>query len=392
MYYLSMENLRHIDDQLKNHFKKYKQALILLGARQVGKTTILKKTFPNALYLLIDNEGTRRVLETYDINNYKQIFGTSKEIIIDELHLLTDPGRAVKIIYDQIDDVKIIVTGSSALHIKNKSSESMAGRKIEYFLYPLTFSEYLVQKEIESELNFTIFDNIINHVKRPTAKLFDSKEILNDVLIYGLYPELVNLPRDKEYLFELADSSIFKDIIELDLIDNRSKAKELLKLLAYQIGNLISYTEIGSRLGMDQRTVQRYIDIFEQSYILYRLYPYSTNKRNEIGRSPKIYFYDLGIRNALTANFEEVHIRNDNGALLENFIITEIKKSIDYLHLDYKINYWRQTSGAEVDVIISNNSELFGCEIKMSDGKVSQAFTLKYPNAKTKIISSSNFY
>lgn len=387
-----MKNIRHIDAQLKKHFDKYKQALVLLGARQVGKTTILKKTFPNALYLLVDNEGTRRILESYDINTYKQIFGINKEIIIDELHLLKDPGRAVKIIYDQIDNVRIIVTGSSALHIKNKSSESMAGRKIEYFLYPLTFSEYLVQAGIESKVNFNIFENIINPLNTPKSQLFDSKQILNDILIYGLYPQLVNLPRDKNYLYELADSSIFKDIIELDLIDNRSKAKELLKLLAYQIGNLISYTEIGSRLGMDQRTVQRYIDIFEQSYILYRLYPYSTNKRNEIGKTPKIYFYDLGIRNALINNFEEINVRNDNGAMFENFVITEVKKAVDYLNLDYKINYWRQTSGSEVDLILSNSSALFGSEVKLSGGKISSAFTEKYPEAKTTIISSNNFY
>jgi len=384
--------IRQLEEQLINHFSKYKQALVLLGARQVGKTTILKRVFPQALYLLVDNEGTKRVLEGYDINAYKQIIGASREIIIDELHLLSDPGRAVKIIYDQLPEIRIIVTGSSALHIKNKSSESMAGRKIEYYLYPLTFSELLVQSKIEHELNFNIFENILSSKNSEQVRLFKPQDILNDVLIYGLYPQLINLPRDQVYLKELADSSIFKDIIELNLIDNRTKAKDLLKLLAYQIGNHISYAEIGSRIGLDQRTVQRYIDIFEDSFILYRLYPYSTNKRNEIGKMPKIYFYDLGIRNALINNFDEIKLRNDSGAMFENFIITEVKKSIKYLNSNLNINYWRQTSGSEVDLILSNNSSLYACEIKFSDGKVSKAFTEKYPEAKAKVVNSVNFY
>jgi predicted AAA+ superfamily ATPase len=387
-----MSNRRQLDETIRTHFAKYKQALVLLGARQVGKTTILKKIFPNAQYLLVDNEGTRRVLESYDINSYRQILANNKEIIIDELHLLTDPGRAVKIIYDQLEDVRLIVTGSSALHIKNKSSESMAGRKIEYFLYPLSFSEYLMQSGTESSLNTTILDNMLVGTDEQKVRLFDAKSILENVLLFGLYPQLVNLPRDTNYLAELANSAVFKDILELNLIDNKSKAQELLKLLAYQIGNLISYSEIATRIGLDQRTVQRYIDIFEQSYILYRIYPYSTNKRNEIGRTPKIYFWDLGIRNALIDNFDEISIRSDSGAMFENFIITEVKKIISYTNQNYSVNYWRQTSGSEVDLVLSNHTSIFAAEIKLTDGKVTRAFKEKYPEATTRVINSANFY
>lgn len=382
---------RHLDLQLNNHFKKYRQALVLLGARQVGKTTILTKIFPDAIYFSLDNESILSTLETYDINTYKQILGKNKVIILDELHLLSNPGRAAKIIYDQIPGVKLIITGSSSFHIKNKSGESMAGRKIDYNLYPLTFSELLVQTDVIESLDSKIFDNIINNSQSKQYP-FNKNDILNNVLKYGLYPETIQLSQDKKYLYNLAETAIFHDIIELNLIDNKAKAKELLKLLAYQIGNLINYSEIASKLRIDQRTVKRYIEIFEQSYVLYRLYPYSTKKRSEIGKTPKIYFYDLGLRNALIDNFDDLNIRIDAGAMFENFIITEVLKYNQYFNKGFRLNYWRLTTGSEVDLVISNNQELYGCEIKLSKGKVSSAFVRRYKNAKIRLISGSSFY
>ncbi|MCA9381920.1 ATP-binding protein [Candidatus Dojkabacteria bacterium] len=387
-----MNYKRHLETKLKNHFKRYKQAIVLLGARQVGKTTLLKRVFPDADYLLVDNEQTKKVLETYDINTYKQVLGNRSQLIIDELHLLSDPGRAVKIIYDQIEDIQLIVTGSSALHIKNKSSESMAGRKLDYKLFPLTFSEYLVQTEIEDELNFKILDNIINE-KSAETNIFSASEILDQILQYGLYPETINLQlQSQEYLTELAESAIFKDIIELELIENRGKAKELLKLLAYQIGNLVNYSEIGERLSIDRRTVERYIDIFEQSYLLYRIYPFSKNKRDEIGKMPKVYFHDLGLRNALIGNFDGSKLRPDRGAMFENFIISELMKIIAYQGSDYEVNYWRLKNGAEVDIVLSKNGKIIGIEVKSGSGQISSSFTSRYPNAKTWMVNRENFY
>lgn len=382
---------RHLETRLLQHFRTYKQAIILLGARQVGKTTLLKRIFPDATYLLVDNEQTKRTLETYDIHTYKQIIGRNKQVIIDELHLLSDPGRVVKIIYDQIPYIQLIVTGSSALHIKNKSSESMAGRKLEYHLFPLTFSEYLVQKGISAHMDYTILNNIMSN-KQIEVKIFSPGDLLNHVLIYGLYPEVIHLAEPRQYLLELADSSIFKDIIELNLIENRSKAKELLKLLAYQIGSLINYSEIGSRLSIDRRTVEKYIDVFEQSYILFRIYPYSKNKRDEIGKTPKIYFHDLGLRNALIENFDTSLHRSDMGAMFENFIMSELQKIISYQELDYKLNYWRLKSGSEVDIVLNNEREIFGIEVKLNNGTISSTFTNRYPNAQTRVTTSSNFY
>ncbi len=384
-------SIRHLDIQLKDHFKKYKQALILLGARQTGKTTILKKNFPQAHYLLLDNQTTKDTLETYDINTYQQILGQHSQVILDELHLLSNPGRAMKIIYDQLPLTQLIVTGSSSFHIKNKTTESMAGRKIDYHLHPLTFSEYLTQTKIETQLNHNILDNIISSSK-VKSKLFSPSQIALNITLYGLYPDMIQLPQNRPYLLNLASAVVFQDLIELNLMDNKTKARKLLKLLAYQIVNLINYSEISNKLNIDQRTVKKYIDIFEQSYIIYRLYPYSNNKRSELSKSPKIYFWDLGLRNAIIDNFDSLNLRSDGEAIFENFIITEVHKINSYSDNPYQLNYWRSKSGSEVDLVISTSQELYACEIKLNKGRLTHAFTNRYPQAKTHVITLNNFY
>jgi predicted AAA+ superfamily ATPase len=386
-----MKEYRLLDDKLCEHFEKYKQALILLGARQVGKTTILKKLFPDALYLLLDEKPILDILESYSSDAYKTLIGNRKRIFLDELHILSNPGRAVKLIYDQLPGIQIIVTGSSSLHIQNKTSESMAGRAINYNIYPLTFGEFLYQMKIEDSPKMFLASKIFNQDDSVSVKKYDIQTILQSMLLYGQYPHLVDSPADKVYLANLAEKAIFKDIIDLNLIENRSKALELLKLLAYQIGNLVSYNDLANRLGISTPTVQRYINIFEQSFIIYRLYPYSNNSRDEIGKAPKIYFWDLGLRNALINNFDNLNIRSDSGAMFENFIINELKKEFSYSDSAYNLHYWRLKSGSEVDLVISNHNELIGCEIKFSGGKVSSAFRNRYQDAKTHLISTRNF-
>ena len=385
-------NRRELDERIQRHFDVFKQAIVLLGARQVGKTTLLRRIFPDALYLLIDEEKTRAALEAFDSVTYRSLIGEAQMIILDEIHLLSNPGRAVKIIYDQFPGLKIAVTGSSSLHIKNRTSESMAGRSITYELYPLTFAEYIFQLGAVNDLKPTIFDKILRADASESFGLFDKQQMLENILLYGQYPEVINTPEDRVYLANLADSAIFKDIIELDLIDNRAKAKDLLRALAYQIGNLVNYAELARKIGLSQNTVKRYIEIFEQSFILYRVYPFSRNKRNEIGRMPKIYFWDLGLRNALIDNFQQLKTRDDSGAMFENFIISEVKKSITYMRSDYKVNYWRTKNGSEVDLILSNHSDLLAVEIKTRKGEVSKAFLNRYPEARTHVVTTENFF
>ncbi len=387
---------RHLDVKINQHFKKYKQVLILLGSRQVGKTTIVKKIFPERDYFLVDNEPIRKILETYDIETYKTLISSqSKALIIDEIHLLTNPGRAVKIIYDQLENIKIIITGSSSFHIKNKTGESLAGRKIDYNIFPLTFSEYLNQKKIEKKLNFNIFEKVVEDKKykmKDQLYKFDIKSILAGILIYGQYPHLIKNPNDEKYLLNFTDSLIFKDILELNLIEDKRLAKNLLKLLAFQIGNLINYSELAVSLKADQRTIKRYVEIFEQSFILFRLYPYSKNKRDEIIKSAKIFFYDTGIRNALIGDFSDLDTRSDKGALFENFIISELIKQASYLEQNYKFYYWRTKQGSEVDVILEKGKELIGVEIKYRKGAINKAFKNRYPEAKVRMITADNFY
>lgn len=387
---------RHLDSKIKQHFKKYKQVLILLGSRQVGKTTLVKKIFKDGDYFLVDNEPIKKILETYDIETYKTLIDSNaKEIIIDEIHLLDNPGRAIKIIYDQMKNIRIIITGSSSFHIKNKTGESLAGRKIDYNIYPLTFSEYLNQKGIEKELNFNIFEKITDEKKyNPKDRLykFDIKNIVNNILIYGQYPHLIKNANDEKYLLNFVDSLIFKDILELNLIEDKKLAKDLLKLLAFQIGNLINYSELANSLKADQRTIKRYIEIFEQSFVLFRLYPYSKNKRDEIIKASKIYFYDVGVRNALIEDFSDVDSRTDKGALFENFIISELIKQNSYLDKNFKFFYWRTKQGSEMDLVLENKNEVIGVEIKYKRKNVNKAFKNRYQSAKIRTVTADNFY
>ena len=355
-----MRQDRHIDEAILKHFSQNKEILVLLGARQVGKTTLLKRLFPDAHYLLVDNETVKNNLERYDVSIYKQILpaGTTK-LIIDEIHLLSDPGRAAKIIYDQMPNTNLIITGSSSLQIKNRATESLAGRKFDYHLYPLTFSEYLYQKGIEEELNYKVVENVFKNKLPEKAYMFDLRGILENILIYGLYPHLVNQPNSKDYLKNLIDSVIFKDLIELQAIENRSGALNLLRLLAYQIGSLVNISELSSRLNMNIATVRRYLDIFEQSFIIFPLKPYSKVGRDEIGKMNKYYFYDLGLRNALIENFGSTESRQDFGANFENFMyFSEFLKINTYGKFDFKMNFWRTKQGSEIDLVLTKNADV----------------------------------
>lgn len=383
---------RHIDDQIRSHFNSYKEILVLLGARQVGKTTLLKRIFPDAHYLLVDNEPVRKNLESYDIYTYKQFIPKGRIIVIDEIHQLFDPGRAAKIIYDQIPDIKLIITGSSALNIKNKTTESLAGRKIDYYLYPLTFIEYLYQNEIVNHLNLDFFQKIASKESLSiSAHSFDLQKILENVLTFGLYPNLIEHAADEKYLINLVDSIIFKDIADLQLIEDRNTALNILRLLAHQIGQLVNLNEIANRLQKDVRTVKRYIQIFEEAFIIFHLRPFSKNKRDEIGKAQKIYFYDLGIRNAIINNFTDVNLRPDRGQIFENFVIVECLKANKYLNTGYSFNFWRTKHQAEIDLVIQKNKNIIGVEIKYLEGQLSKAFSNRYPEASAKTVNSLNF-
>lgn len=379
---------RHLDGALREHWAKRKEVLVLLGARQVGKSTILKKLFPNALFLGADVEPIRIALEKFDQAVYRQLLTSGvTELVLDEVHLLSDPGRAVKIFYDYLPGVKLAVTGSSSFSIKNRASESLAGRKIEYHLYPLTLPEYLQQKGIREGNDFPAFAAWAKERTYP----FDLKAIIDHLLIYGLYPVLESQPRDTAYLKNLSESVIFKDLLDLSLIENRVAAAGLLKLLAFQIGSLVNYSELAVRLNINVRTVRRYMEIFEQSFIIFTLSPFSRRKRLEVTKMPKIYFWDTGLRNALIDDFSSIHLRPDAGSLWENFVAAEINKANYYGDFGYKLHFWRTAQGSEIDLVLEKKDELLGIEIKSAGGRVNLAFKNRYPEAKMFVVTKNNF-
>jgi len=372
-------NLRIADKKVGIHFERGNQILVLLGARQVGKTTLIKRVFPEAVYLTVDNEVTRQNLNKYDISVYSQILGKSKLLIVDEAQRLDDPGRMAKIIHDQLPEIRLVVTGSSSFRLKNKTSESLAGRKIEYHLFPLTISEYLFQKNYIDSLDDT--RSIYN---------FDFDSVIEHLMVYGLYPAILNSGQDRVYLENLIDSVIFKDLIDLSLIENQSAAINILKLLAFQVGQLVNYSDLANRSGVDIKTVRRYLKLFEESYIIFSLLPYRTNKRDEIGKSPKIYFFDNGVRNALIRDFRPIEDRADIGQLMENLVISELYKQNEYGGHGYLLNYWRTKQGSEIDLVFSRPGKLMGIEIKSGDRRVNKSFSARYPESTFKVINRQN--
>lgn len=390
-----MTSIRHLDYTLITHVQTLKEVLILLGARQVGKTTILHRLFPKAQYATVDNEHVRNILDRYDITAYRQLVPADTQLLIlDELHLLKDPGRAAKIIYDQMPNVRLIATGSSSLWIKNRTTESLAGRKVDYHLFPLSMSEYLTQTGITRDLFYPMLRHAGEGANFPDERIypFDAQSITHQAMRYGFYPATVTHPQKEIYLRNLVDSVVFRDLLELSLIENRSAARSLLRLLAYQIGNLVNVQELAVRLHIDAKTVRRYLTLFEQSFIIFTLPPYMKSGRKEIGKMAKVYFYDCGLRNALIESFQPMEIRADVGQLFENLVVSEAYKANSYGGFGYDLHFWRTTDGSEVDLVLTKGDTLAGFEVKSTPGvRVNRAFLHRYPRAQLHTVTMRNW-
>jgi predicted AAA+ superfamily ATPase len=389
-----MNTIRHLDSALTTHVRTFKETLVLLGARQVGKTTMLTRLFPGAKYATVDNEHVRMILDRYDITAYRQLIPRDTTIfILDEAHLLKDPGRAVKILYEHLPEVRLIVTGSSAFFIKNRATESLAGRKIEYHLTPLTISEYLTQTGTTGELFYPILRHLQSGTQFPKTRVypFDLGAITQTVMRFGLYPATMDHPDKTLYLANLAESVVYRDLLELSLIEHRSAARNLLRLLAFQTGNLVNISELAAKLGIDVKTVRRYLTLFEQSFILFTLPPFFKSGRKEIGKMTKVYFFDTGLRNAVIGNFDPMHARPDSGVLFENLVVAEVYKANLYGRFGYSLHFWRTTDGSEVDLVITKGDVITGIEIKSSARRINQAFINRYPDATLSIITLENY-
>jgi predicted AAA+ superfamily ATPase len=364
---------REISDIIHSRLFQQK-AIIIMGPRQVGKTTLIKeitqKINKKTLWLNGDELEIHQIFENLNSTNFKTIIGNCEFLVIDEAQRIPNIGLKLKIIIDNFPKVQLLVTGSSALELSSTINEPLTGRKWEYQLFPLSFAE------------------MVNH-----HGLVNENKMLPQRLIFGYYPEVVNRIGDEiETLKQLSSSYLYKDILSLDQVKNSDLVINLLRALALQMGSQVSYNELSNLLGVDVKTIEKYIDLLEKTFIVFRLGSYSRNLRNELKKSKKIYFYDNGIRNAIINNFNPIELRTDQGALWENFIISERMKFLHYRRKFANMWFWRTKQQQEIDLIEEENDSLKAFEFKYTETRLkpNPTFTKAYPNAEIKLIHKTN--
>jgi len=357
--------------------KSSDKGIVIYGARQVGKTTLVNDVIKNlGLKTLTVNADQSKYLDIFsqrDLNRIKDFVEGYELLFIDEAQRIPEIGINLKIILDNFKSLKVVVTGSSSLDLASKVSEPLTGRVWTYKLYPISFYE------------MSAFKN-----------KFELDEQIEERMIYGSYPEIFSLigeTNKREYLQNLSDAYLYKDLLELGDIRNSNKIRDLLKLLAFQVGSEVSLSELGSSLGMGKDTVSRYIDFLEKSYVIFRLEGFSRNLRKEVTKMDKIFFYDLGIRNILIDNLKPLKERNDAGQLWENFLISERVKYLSYTQIYVSNYFWRLYTGAELDYVEDTGGELKGYKFKFG-GKIVKApkgWKTTYTDSKFKYINRDNY-
>lgn len=363
---------RVIKPQIENRFGGGK-AIVLIGPRQVGKTTLIHAILENKPHLFLDGDDptVRSLLKSPNTEQLKSIIGEHTVVFIDEAQRIENIGLTLKIITDQFKGVQLLVSGSSAFELKNLTNEPLTGRKWQYHLFPISWQE---------------FETNLGYVK--------AIQQLEQRLLFGMYPDVLNnLGDETEILKTLTDSYLYKDILAFNNIKKPEVLEKLLQALAYQVGQEVSYNELSQLLGIDKNTVNSYIDILENSYVVFRLPSFSKNLRNEIKRNQKIYFYDNGVRNAIINDFRPLELRQDKGALWENFLISERLKLNNYSKNLAQSYFWRTTAQQEIDYIETTADKLTAFEFKWSAKakvKIPKTFEKTY-STKVKIIDCDNF-
>ena len=376
MYNNEGMRIPRIYDDLENYLEKGK-VLVLFGPRQVGKTTILKS-------FLEKKDGNYR-LDTGDDIRIQEALGSGRLdwiqeyaqgyelIVIDEAQRIPNVGQALKILVDSAPELRILVTGSSSFELSGQIGEPLTGRKRTLVLFPVSQSELV---------------NLYNR--------YDLKLKLEEFLIFGLYPEVLTCKNTSDkvrILNEITGSYLLKDILELDRVKSSRLLLDLLRLLAFQVGKEVSLRELGAQIGIDYKTVARYIDLFEKSFVLYNLRGYSRNLRKEVTIKSKYYFYDNGIRNAVISNFNKISQRNDVGALWENFLMIERLKGQSYKPIYANNYFWRTWDQKELDFVEERDGKLFGYEFKWGSKKIkpSKDWLSVYPESVFKLINRENY-
>lgn len=366
---------RALYQRIKNQFFQGK-AIVILGARQVGKTTLLEDFQKNIdgklLFLNADEPDVRLRLTNVTSSQLKQVIGDHSMVLIDEAQRVKNIGLTLKLIIEQIKSVQVIASGSSAFELANEINEPLTGRKYEYNLFPLSVKE------------------MIDHHGE-----MEEKRMLETRLIFGMYPEVVTFPgKEKKALENLTGSYLYKDIFSFQEIRRPDVVEKLLQALALQVCNEVSYNELAQIISADPITVERYVGLLEQAFVIFRLYSLSRNHRNELKKSRKIYFYDNGIRNALIANFNPLTLRQDTGALWENFMVSERMKYLHYNDVYCNRFFWRTLQQQEIDYVEEREGNLFAYEFKWNikaNPKFPKTFSSTYPKAKMHLITPGNF-
>lgn len=355
---------------------KSSKVVIVLGARQVGKTTLTQYTLKaNTIFLNLDTEVDKQKLlaaSTISPMEAMKSFGMPKTIVIDEAQRLGETGRIVKGWYDAKVPVQIVLLGSSSLNIAHQSAESLTGRNVKLFLAPLLF------KEIISSQNW--YSSVFSWRQMQEQFPEQIKTILLQTLVFGSYPETITTTEKVQYLTNLVSDYLLKDVLQLGLVKTPDVIKRLLMLLAYQIGSEVSVNELANNLNLSRITIDRYLDLLEQTFVIFRLPAFSTNPRKEIAKSSKIYFWDTGIRNALLNELTINPLRSDIGKLWENWVVAEVAKENLRNDIKKSLYFWRSRAGSEIDLIVKDGEKIKAYEIKWSSHKKinARAFTNQY--------------
>ena len=349
------------------------KVIVLIGPRQVGKTTIINTLLADNDYLFLDGDdhSVAEIISNANTEALRSIIGTYKYVFIDEVQRIPNIGLKLKIIVDQIKDVQVIVSGSSAFDINNATQESLTGRKFEYNLFPISWNE---------------FESNVGYLK--------AQQQLELRMLYGMYPDVINnFGEEYEILKNLVSSYLYKDILALAGIRKSEYLEKVVQALAFQVGNEVSYNEIAQLVGIDKNTVSTYIDLLEKSFVVFRVNSFSKNLRNEIKANKKIYFYDNGVRNIVIGNFTNLALRQDKGALWENFMMAERVKFLSYTQSNAKPYFWRTTTQQQIDYIETNADDVAAFEFKLSPTKkvkLPKSFETAY-NPSFMVVNKNNF-
>lgn len=355
------------------------KVIVLYGPRQVGKTTLVQMLIEKSKYRIryfnADEMIYRNILSSQNIKQLSDVIGNVDLLIIDEAQRIDNIGLNLKLIVDNFPDLMVIATGSASFDLANKISEPLTGRKLTFSLYPVSYSE--LQK---------------------TFGKVEARSHLERWLIWGGYPEIMttgDIIKRERLIGELVNSYLYRDILDLEDIRHASKLVDLLRLLAFQIGSEVSISELASQLAINYRTVQRYLDLLQKVFVIYKVQGFSRNLRKEITKNARFYFYDNGVRNALIQNFNELRLRDDIGQLWENYLMIERLKKNQIEGRFVNTFFWRTYDQKEIDCIEERKGKLFGYEFKYRPGGIRKAtkqeFLEAYPGAKLEMITSENF-